>query len=43
MPIIVDCTLDDIRRIIDEALSKHEAQESGSPGKLLTRDEVCEM
>ena len=45
MPIIVDCTLDDIRRIVDEALSKHEAQaqESGAPGKLLTRDEVCRI
>ena len=45
MPIIVDCTLDDIRRVVDEALSKHQAQAggTGSPGKLLTRDEVCEM
>ena len=43
MPIIVDCTLEDIRRVVDEALAKHQAGESGSPGKLLTRDEVCEM
>lgn len=43
MPIIVDFTLDDIRRVVDEALSQHRAQGSGDPGRLLTRDEVCRM
>jgi len=43
MPIIVDFTLDDIRRVIDEALAEHQAQGPGIPGKLLTREEVCEM
>lgn len=43
MPIIVDFTLEDIRRVIDEALSEHRASETEKPGKLLTRDDVCRM
>lgn len=43
MPIIVDFTLEDIRRVIDEALSQHEAKEIEMPEKLLTRDEVCRI
>lgn len=43
MEIKLDFTLDDIRQVVADEVSKIMARESGAGDKLLTRDDVCRI